>query len=73
MNLETRLLDNFTEYADYVNNERAIVNAYDGLKPVARRILFTMYQMGLKPSGQTKKCATVVGKTMEFHPHGRQR
>lgn len=70
LNLEKKLLDNFTEYADYVNNERAIVHYYDGLKPVLRRILFTMYQMGLTPDKQTKKCATIVGKTLEFHPHG---
>jgi len=70
LNLENKLLENFTEYADYVNNERAITHYYDGLKPVLRRILFTMYQMGLTPDKQTKKCATIVGKTLEFHPHG---
>ena len=68
--LEEKLIDNFTEYAEYVNNERAIVNYYDGLKPVTRRTLFTMYNMKLKASGATKKCATIVGRTMELHPHG---
>lgn len=72
LKLEETLLDNFTEYAEYVNNERAIAYFYDGLKPVMRRALFTMYNMKLKPEGQTKKCATIVGKIMEFHPHGRQ-
>lgn len=70
LNLEKKLLGNFTEYADYVNNERAIVHYYDGLKPVLRRSLFTMYNMGLTPDKQTKKCATIVGKVLEFHPHG---
>ena len=70
LKLEETLLDNFTEYAEYVNNERAIAYFYDGLKPVMRRALFTMYNMKLKPEGQTKKCATIVGKIMEFHPHG---
>ncbi len=70
LNLEEKLLDNFTEYADYVNNERAIVHYYDGLKPVLRRSLYTMYNMGLTPDKQTKKCATIVGKILEFHPHG---
>lgn len=70
LNLEEKLLGNFTEYADYVNNERAIVHYYDGLKPVLRRSLFTMYNMGLTPDKQTKKCATIVGKVLEFHPHG---
>lgn len=70
LNLENKLIENFTEYANYVNNERAITHYYDGLKPVMRRTLFTMYNMGLKPDGKTKKCATVVGKILEFHPHG---
>ena len=70
INLEEKLLENFTEYAEYVNNERAITFYYDGLKPVMRRALYTMYNMKLKPEGQTKKCATVVGKILEFHPHG---
>lgn len=70
LNLEDKLLENFTEYAEYVNNERAIAYYYDGLKPVMRRALYTMYNMKLKPEGQTKKCATVVGKILEFHPHG---
>lgn len=70
LNLEETLLENFTEYAEYVNNERAIAYYYDGLKPVMRRALYTMYSMKLKPEGQTKKCATIVGKIMEYHPHG---
>ena len=39
LDLKDKLLENFTEYAEYVNNERAITYYYDGLKPVMRRIL----------------------------------
>ena len=70
LNLEEKLLDNFTEYADYVNNERAITHYYDGLKPVLRRTLYTMYNMGLTPEKQTRKCATIVGQILSYHPHG---
>jgi DNA gyrase subunit A len=50
---------------------RAIPSIEDGLKPVQRRILFAMHQMGLKPNSQTKKSARVVGDVIgKFHPHG---
>lgn len=70
LDIDKQLLGNFTEYADYVNNERAITHYYDGLKPVMRRSLYTLHKMGLTPEKQTKKFATVVGKVMEYHPHG---
>jgi DNA gyrase subunit A len=50
---------------------RAIPAIEDGLKPVQRRILYSMYLMGLKPGTQTKKSARVVGDVIgKFHPHG---
>ena len=70
LDLKDKLLENFTEYAEYVNNERAITYYYDGLKPVMRRILYSMYKMKLKPEGQAKKCASIVGQVMAYHPHG---
>ena len=62
------LLDkNFLEYASYVIKERAIPDVEDGLKPVQRRILHTMYRMD---DGKFNKVANVVGDTMKLHPHG---
>jgi len=63
-----RLFDsNFLEYASYVIKERAIPHVYDGLKPVQRRILFSMFRMD---DGRFNKVANVIGHTMQFHPHG---
>ena len=63
-----------TAYIDYsmsVIVSRALPDARDGLKPVQRRVLFGMDNMGLSYSGQTKKSARIVGEVMgKFHPHG---
>ena len=71
LNLEDKITQDFNDYSFYVNNERAIAELYDGCKPVARRILYTMYKMKLSPDNQTKKCANIVGQTMAYHPHGK--
>jgi DNA gyrase subunit A len=61
----------YLDYAMSVIVSRAIPSIEDGLKPVQRRILYAMNQMGLKPGTQTKKCARVVGDVIgKFHPHG---
>ena len=63
--------DSFLEYAYSVIYSRAIPDARDGLKPVQRRILFTMADMGLRPDRGHVKCARVVGEVMgRLHPHG---
>jgi DNA gyrase subunit A len=50
---------------------RALPDVRDGLKPVHRRILYTMQQMGLQPNKATRKCARIVGDVMgKYHPHG---
>jgi DNA gyrase subunit A len=50
---------------------RALPDVRDGLKPVHRRILYTMQQMGLQPNRATRKCARIVGDVMgKYHPHG---
>ena len=63
-----------TAYIDYsmsVIVSRALPDVRDGLKPVQRRVLFGMDDMGLKYSGQTKKSARIVGDVMgKYHPHG---
>ena len=64
----TDLIDyNFLQYASYVICERAIPNVADGLKPVQRRILYTLKE---KDDGRFIKVANVVGHTMQYHPHG---
>lgn len=61
----------FLEYAYSVIYSRAIPDARDGLKPVQRRILFQMNEMGLRPDRPFVKCARVVGDVMgRLHPHG---
>lgn len=58
---------NYLKYASYVILDRAIPNIIDGLKPVQRRILFTLWQMH---DGKLHKVANVAGQTMALHPHG---
>jgi len=61
----------FLEYAYSVIYARALPDARDGLKPVQRRILFQMSEMGLRPDRPYVKCARVVGDVMgKLHPHG---
>jgi len=61
----------YLDYAMSVIVSRAIPSIEDGMKPVQRRILYAMQQMGLKPNTQTKKSARVVGEVMgKYHPHG---
>jgi len=58
---------NFLEYTSYVIKERAIPHVDDGLKPVQRRIMQTLFNM---EDGRFNKVANVVGETMKLHPHG---
>ncbi len=61
----------FLEYAYSVIYQRALPDARDGLKPVQRRILYQMNEMGLRPERAHVKCARVVGEVMgRLHPHG---
>ncbi|MCH2175581.1 MAG: DNA topoisomerase IV subunit A [Lentisphaeria bacterium] len=57
----------YMEYASYVIKERAIPDLRDGLKPVQRRILHSLFEMN---DGKLHKVANVVGNTMKYHPHG---
>lgn len=61
--------NNFLDWASYVIKERAIPDAADGLKPVQRRILWSMSEMD---DGRFNKVANVIGHTMRYHPHGDQ-
>ena len=70
MNMKQKTVDDFMTYATAVIKSRAIPLAEDGLKPVARRILYTMNDMKLKSTAKTVKSANVVGRCMLWHPHG---
>ncbi len=63
--------ESFLAYSLSVITSRAIPDVRDGLKPVQRRILYSMLRMGLRPDSPHRKCARVVGDTMgKYHPHG---
>ena len=63
--------ESYLNYAMSVIVSRALPDARDGLKPVHRRILYTMHEMGLRSSSKFRKCAAVVGDVMgKYHPHG---
>ena len=63
--------ERFGRYAKYIIQERAIPDARDGLKPVQRRILFAMHELGLKFNKSYKKSARIVGEVIgKYHPHG---
>lgn len=68
--MQQKTIDDFMTYSIAVIKSRAIPLAEDGLKPVARRILYTMSQMKLTPTAKTIKSANVVGQCMVYHPHG---
>ena len=69
--LEDLMGDRYATYAKYVIQDRAIPDVRDGLKPVQRRIIFSMYKSGNTFNKPTKKCAHTVGAVMgTFHPHG---
>lgn len=61
----------YINYAMSVITDRALPDVRDGLKPVHRRILYTMHELGLRPGGKTRKCAKITGDvTGNYHPHG---
>ncbi len=69
VNLSTELQESFLCYAEEVIRNRAIPDIRDGLKPVHRRILWAMWEMGCKNNSTMKKCARVVGDCFKYHPH----
>src|ERR671912_1691834 len=71
--IEDELKDSFLSYAMSVIVSRALPDARDGLKPVHRRVLYAMQDLGLQPNRPYRKSATVVGDVMgKYHPHGDQ-
>lgn len=69
--LDNVLSQGFGRYSKYVLQERAVPDVRDGLKPVQRRILYTMFLEGNTANKPTRKCARTVGQVIgRFHPHG---
>src|SRR5918992_452195 len=69
--IETEVRESFLNYSMSVIVQRALPDVRDGLKPVHRRILFAMNELGLVPGRPHKKSATVVGDVLgKYHPHG---
>ena len=69
--LEDVLHDSMIPYTEHVVMDRALPRVEDGLKPVQRRILYTMLELGLEPESQYRKSARIVGDCMgKYHPHG---
>jgi topoisomerase-4 subunit A len=65
--LETLMREHFVDYASYFILDRAIPDVRDGLKPVQRRILHTLFQVN---DGRFHKVANIIGESMKLHPHG---
>jgi DNA gyrase subunit A len=70
-NISQEMRESFIDYAMSVITDRALPDVRDGLKPVHRRILYTMHRQGLTPGARFRKSATVVGDVLgKYHPHG---
>ena len=73
VNIDSEVRESYLSYAMSVIVSRALPDARDGLKPVQRRILYAMYDMGLRPNTSYKKSARVVGEVLgKYHPHSDQ-
>ena len=73
ISLHQEMQRSYLEYAMSVIVGRALPDVRDGLKPVQRRILFAMHELGLTPDRPYRKCARVVGDVLgKYHPHGDQ-
>src|SRR2546427_1525940 len=69
--IEDEMRESFLDYSMSVIVQRALPDVRDGLKPVHRRILYAMHELGLVPGRPYKKSATVVGDVLgKYHPHG---
>ena len=69
--METVMHESMMPYSEHVILERALPRVEDGLKPVQRRILFTMQELSLTPDKPHRKCARIVGDCLgKYHPHG---
>jgi DNA gyrase subunit A len=71
IDIDTEMQQSYLDYAMSVIVARALPDARDGLKPVQRRILYAMYDMGIRADTAYKKSARIVGEVLgKYHPHG---
>ena len=71
VDLEKTMKDSYIDYAMSVIASRALPDVRDGLKPVQRRVLYSMIELNNGPDKPHRKCARIVGDTMgKYHPHG---
>ena len=71
IDINQEMRSSYLDYAMSVIVSRALPDARDGLKPVHRRILYAMYDMGLRPNTPHRKSARIVGEVLgKYHPHG---
>ena len=71
VDLEKEMKKSFLDYSMSVIVSRALPDVRDGLKPVHRRILYTLYENGITPDKPYRKCADTVGSVLgRYHPHG---
>src|SRR4029453_229700 len=71
IDIDNEMQQAYLDYAMSVIVARALPDARDGLKPVHRRILYAMYDMGLRPDSPFRKSARIVGEVLgKYHPHG---
>ena len=71
INIEDEMRRSYLDYSMSVIVGRALPDVRDGLKPVHRRILYAMSEMGLTPNRAYRKCAGIVGEVLgNYHPHG---
>src|SRR5215475_11989216 len=71
VNIDDEMRGSYLDYAMSVIVARALPDARDGMKPVHRRILFAMYDMGIRANSAYKKSARIVGEVLgKYHPHG---
>src|SRR5512138_2540304 len=71
IDIDNEMQQAYLDYAMSVIVSRALPDARDGLKPVHRRILYAMYDMGLRPESPYRKSARIVGEVLgKYHPHG---
>jgi DNA gyrase subunit A len=70
VNIDTEMRQSYLDYAMSVIVQRALPDVRDGLKPVQRRILYAMHEMGLRPTSKYRKSAGIVGEVLKsYHPH----
>ena len=71
IDIDHEMQQTYLDYAMSVIVARALPDARDGLKPVQRRVLYAMYDMGIRPDSEYKKSARIVGEVLgKYHPHG---